>query len=134
MMRLLRLFCLAFSFLTFSKILYLYSFSFSWIHLNVSFQWYCREQHVKKLLKTLWKTSMVESNFEWNFRTAWMELYKNWTLLKMCFEIYSASKKLHIVFCIILYPVSRVNFFNVKHLVVRKIYVAFYTQRYSHVS
>ena len=39
-----------------------------------------------------------------------------------------------ILYYIILYPVSRVNFFNVKHLVVRKIYVAFYTQRYSHVS
>ena len=30
--------------------------------LDVSFHWYCKEQLVKKLLKILWKTSMVESN------------------------------------------------------------------------
>ena len=37
-------------------------------------------------------------------------LYKNWTLPRMFFEIYSASLKLHIVFCIIILPVVS-NFF-----------------------
>ena len=93
------------------------------------FQWYCKEQLVKMLLKNLSKTSMVESNFELNFRTACMELYENWTLPRIFFEIYSASKKLHIAFCM-LYPVSGVKLLlNCKHFLGRKNYVAFYTSK-----
>ena len=75
-----------------------------------------KEQIAKKLLKMFSKTSMLESNFKLNFETACMELYGNWTLPRMFFGIYSASKKLHIAFCMF-YPVSGVKLpFNCKHI------------------
>ena len=83
--------------------------------MDVRVQWYCKEQLVKKLVKVISKTSMVEPNFELNLETACIELYENWTMPRMFFEIYSASKKLHIAFCM-LYPVSGVKLpFNCKH-------------------
>ena len=44
-----------------------------------------------------------------------MKLHENWTLQRMFFEIYSASKKLDIVICIILYKLH----FNGDHLIGR---------------
>ena len=76
---------------------------YSQIPLDVSFHWYCKEQLVKKLLKILQKTSMVEFSFEWNFGTACMKLYEYWTLPRIFFEIYSASN--NVAYCILYYIV-----------------------------
>ena len=69
---------------------------------------------------------MVETSFEWNFKTACMELYKYWTLPRIFFEIYLASNK--VAYCIlyhtVIYPASGVKpFFNGKDLIKRKIYM-----------
>ena len=83
--------------------------------MDESFQWYCKEQPVKKLLKILWKTSIVESNFEWNFGTACMKFYEH--TVAYC-----------ILYYIVLYTLIGVKpLFNGKHLIKNKIYVAVYT-------
>ena len=65
---------------------------------------------------------MVESSFEWNFGTACMKLYEYWTLPRIFSEIYSASNKAaYYILYYIVYILS--VFFNVKHLIKRKIYM-----------
>ena len=71
---------------------------------------------------------MMECNFAWNFGTALQKLDSAKNVFRNLFSFFKVAH------CFLYYnPASGVKLlFNVKHLLGRKIYVAFYT--YSHVN